>query len=157
QRPHDAGAEDAEEVSHPERVPGHDGPWAEEDRLMSQPTPAPYQITQADVDHAVHLLNQGNTLAAVQSRLVARGVPPEAATDLLDELFLLNAGNSPDEVKRLLAEKGLERRAADAVVDDLLTRHRAAQQQRANGAEGMVGRVLLRLLGGIVFVLGIGL
>lgn len=119
------------------------------------------QISQADVEYAVELLNHGDSTETVIGKLVDRGMKPEVASALLDELFarmvyadalaMLDQGNRPEQVKRQLVEKGLDKIAAAAVVDDILAQSRAARR------EGAGTRLLLRCLGGVVIVLGIGL
>jgi hypothetical protein len=84
------------------------------------------QVSQADIGFAVELLNTGETAESVHGKLVERGMTPERASALLNELFvpavysdaiaLLNQGHSPEQVTRQLADKGLEKSVVAAVV-----------------------------------------
>jgi hypothetical protein len=129
---------------------------------MSEKMPQ-QQVAQADIDFAVNLLNKGETAESVHGKLVERGLTPEVASALLNDLFvqavyneaitLLNQRHSPEQVKRQLVDRGLEKTVAASVVDEILARHRAAlQEEESKGA-----KPLLRFLGGIMFVVGIGL
>lgn len=128
---------------------------------MSEPTPGQHPFTQADLEFAANLFNQGETAETVQAKLVERGMPPEAANALLykllmqtvytDAINLLNAGHGPQQVKQKLVEKGVREQTACAVVDDIVAQNRTATSQAGGG------KPLLQFLGTIVFVIGIGL
>jgi hypothetical protein len=135
---------------------------------MNQPTTGQQRFAQVDIDFAVDLLNRGESPKAVHGQLVERGLAPEDAAELLHELYiqaiyagavaLLNQGHSADLVKQKLVERGLEQATAASVVNEILVQHCAAQFKGVlRRQEEMAGRVMLRILGGLVFVIGIGL
>ena len=119
------------------------------------------QVAQADVDFAVNLLNNGTSPEEVQGKLVERGLDQATAAAIVRDLLIqaiyadaaamLNSGVSPKQAEQRLVDKGLEPQTAKAVIDDLLA-HAQVQAQQADG-----GGLVRQLLGGLIFVVGIGL
>jgi hypothetical protein len=98
--------------------------FGEESVAMSEKTPQ-QQVSQADVDFAVDLLDKGETVKSVLGNLVKRGVKPEVAWAVLkdefeqamydDAIALLNQGYSPEQVKILLVGTRLEKTVTASV------------------------------------------
>jgi len=106
--------------------------------------------------HAAACLNRGLSPEIVESRLIASGVPPQAAAMVVRDFMadrapyqlaaeLLNGGVPLGEVRRQLVEKGLEMGEAVAVIETV-------QQQRSGELpEGeSVQRPELAFLGTVV-------
>jgi len=118
-------------------------------------------VTQADVDFAGKLLNSGASPEEVESKLRERGLDPTRAAGLVYNLMLqalynnaaalLEAGVAPPRVEQRLVEKGFQPPIVKEVIEDLL--NRAQQQEPQDGR----GSAPLQLLGGVIFVAGIGL
>src|SRR5262249_12420701 len=66
---------------------------------------------------------------------------------------LLNKGLSAEKVKQQLVAKGLQQQTASGVVEDILEQNRHPPPEAQESVKGM----LLKLVGGVVFVVGIGL
>jgi hypothetical protein len=119
------------------------------------------QVAQADFDFAVNLLNNGASPDEARGRLVERGLDQATAAAVVRDLLLraiyadaaamLNSGVSPTQAEQRLVDKGLEPQVAKAVIDDLLA-HAQVQARQADG-----GGLAQQLLGGLIFVVGIGL
>jgi hypothetical protein len=131
-----------------------------EGRSMDQEK-AQQEISQADIEFTINLLRQNESAKAIQDLLVARGMSEEHAGRVLDEAYLralyadaialLNQGHTPNSAKQALTENGASPQLASAVVDDILAQHQATQPK------GLARRIILGSLGGIVFVIGVGL
>jgi hypothetical protein len=127
----------------------------------TRPSDGGNQVAQADVDCAVNLLNHSASPEEVQGKLVERGLDQATASAIVRDLLIqaiyadaaamLNSGVSPKQAEQQLVDKGVEPQVAKAVIDDLLA-HAQLQAQQAGG-----GGLALQLLGGLIFVVGIGL
>ena len=117
-------------------------------------------LSDSDIEYAA---------AEVRGRLLEQGMPEEAADEVIKDLLersifrdaaaLLIEGFAPVGVKKRLIEKGLDRETATAVVDQLFIQIAAmlALNQPAEAVEDSGSALFLRIFGGIVVVIGIGL
>src|SRR5262249_3895922 len=132
---------------------------------MSEPSE---RAVQANIVYAISLLNEGTPPEAVQAELVERGLTEEIAASVVrnllmqaihtDAVDMLNKGLSAERVKRHLVAKGVQQQTAAGVVEDILEQKRRppplqGHPQEQEPAEG----ILLKLLGGVIFVVGLGL
>jgi hypothetical protein len=118
-------------------------------------------VVQADVEFAVNLLNTGASPEEVRGKLIERGLDQATAVALVHKLLtraiyaeaaaMLNAGASPTQAEQRLVDKGLEPQGAKAVIADLLAHAQVRARQAGGGSLG------LQFLGGLIFVVGIGL
>jgi hypothetical protein len=123
--------------------------------------PGPSPCAQADYEEAALLMSQGQPPEAVRQRLIGKGLDPQAATAVVNDLilkalyaqadFLLKLGNSPEEARRKLVEAGVSEQVASAVVANA-----PSYARKARGHSG-AGNALHLLLGVLIFMLGIGL
>lgn len=115
----------------------------------------------ADYEFALESLRKGESLEAIHQKLIERGLDPEAASSLLNQLILdvlyagtldmLNQGLSPEQVKQKLISNGIDPTLASAIVNDIVGRRQGVEND--TNATG----VLAVLLGILVVIAGIGL
>ncbi len=112
---------------------------------------------------AIELLNQGESPEAVERTMITNGVGPQVAASMLQEIGaqravyaraaeLLGEGLSLQAILAKLVESGLDQQTARAVVNEALDAQRRAAAEQQQGA----GSVALMVLGGLVFLVGIG-
>lgn len=116
---------------------------------------------RTDVDFTINQLKNGATLKEIQGRLVERGLDQVTASAIVREVLihevygeaiaLLNSGMSPEDTEKRLVGGGLEPQLAKGVVAAVL----ADGQIQAPSATGR--KLALQLLGGLIFVVGVGL
>jgi hypothetical protein len=128
------------------------------------------ETTPADVACALELLQHGSAHAEIRTTLTERGLSVEKTDGLLGEVVLqairaeavklLNVGYSPWAAARRLAAKGcqlgrqrvvVDRQTASLIVGGILAQH------QLSGSGGGAGRVVLKWIGGILWVVGLGL
>jgi hypothetical protein len=132
---------------------------------MSEPRWKNERAVQGSMVYAISLLNEGELPEVIQARLVERGLTEEDAAGvvynlLMDSLYgeavdMLNRGMFPDQVKEKLAAKGLEHQTASGIIEDILEQSRLPPE--APDVPESVSGMLLKLLGGAIFVVGLGL
>ena len=101
---------------------------------MSEAPGVPPAFSKADWKFAVRLLEKGESLPEVEDKLLGRGLSPDQATALLDELAtqsiyaeaeqLLIQGQTPAAVASALVVRGLEQENAEQVVADIQKFHK---------------------------------